>query len=156
MQTRSKVVDLSGNKFHVRRLPPEVGSFILMRMIGVRMRSADAAPVAQKAESEQAAPPVASEKINGEMQVRALAFSVFSGGVSFDDFKFIQNSCMKVVSIVKEHAGNEFPMPIVTDEGVWTADGAPVAENVGLIMQLTTEVLIFCFADFFDTSGTGA
>ena len=145
-QPRTKQLELSGRKFELRRLPPEVGSFILMRMMGVQMRD--------QADREAAKPiAAATEKpveISGEMRVRALSFIVFSGAIEFADFKFIQQHCMRCVALVTEAAGESFPMPIISDDGQWTKDGQAVADDVGLVMKLTTEVLILCFADFFE------
>jgi hypothetical protein len=89
------------------------------------------------------------------MRVRALSFSVFSGGMSFSDFQFIQGHCLQVVGVMKERAGSEFAMPLMTGDGVWTPDGKPIEDDIGLVMRLTTEVLVFCFADFFGESGPG-
>jgi hypothetical protein len=159
MQYRSKDVELLGHKFKVRKLPPEVGSFIFMRMMGVSLRAAAAEPQKPAKQNDDQAPaPVEDEpptKITGEMRVRALSFAVFSGAISFEDFKFIQTNCMQAAAIVVERQGVEFPMPLVSDAGVWTSDGEEVANNVGLTMQLTTAVLIHCFADFFDSGGPG-
>jgi hypothetical protein len=159
--SRTKIVPLSGKKYHLRRLPPEVGSFIFMRMLGVSMRAAQSeaerAPApkyASKLDTKPAKPePEPEAKLSGEMRVRALSFAVFSGGISFEDFQFIQLSCMKVVGRIDVNAGVEFPMPVMTDSGQWVDE--ELADNPGLVMQLTTEVLVFCFADFFGESGTG-
>lgn len=159
MQTRSKVVEASGHKFQIRRLPPDAGSFIFMRMLGTSMRMASSVdekekkPSAQKESSKESK--VALTETSGEMRVRALSFSVFSGGISFEDFKFIQDNCMKVASIVETRSGVEFPLPIMSDEGTWMPEGELVADDVGLVMKLTTEVLILCFADFFAESSLG-
>lgn len=155
MQTRSKVVELSGRKFHLRKLSPEVGSFILMRMLGVSMQAEAARPTQPDASQAPRSVEEAPVDITGEMHVRAITFRVFSGGMGFEDFKFVQDNCMRAVSIVEERAGVDFPMPIMNDSGVWTAEGEFVAEDVGLVMRLTTEVLIFCFAGFFAASGPG-
>ena len=153
-QPRVKSLELDGQKFEVRRLPPEVGSFILMRMMGVQMRdSAAKAETIPQAAAPSEAPASPAPEISGEMRVRTLSFIVFSGAISFDDFKFIQQHCMQCVALVKDAAGETFPMPIVSDGGVWTKDGKEIAENVGLVMKLTTEVLVLCFADFFDAGG---
>jgi hypothetical protein len=152
-QPRTKQLELNGRKFDLRRLPPEVGSFILMRMMGVQMRDQ-----ADRESVKPAAAAVATEKpveISGEMRVRALSFIVFSGAIDFADFKFIQQHCMRCVALVTEAAGESFPMPIISDDGQWTKDGQAVADDVGLVMKLTTEVLILCFADFFEADATG-
>jgi hypothetical protein len=150
---RSKIVELSGIRFQIRRLPPEVGSFIFMRMLGVSMRDrAEAKPQKQEPQEAESAAP---QDITGETRVRALSFSVFSGGMSFADFQFIQAHCLQAVGVMKERAGSEFAMPLVTSDGVWTPDGKPIEDDIGLVMRLTTEVLVFCFADFFGESGPG-
>jgi hypothetical protein len=157
VKARSKVVELSGEKFELRKLPPEVGSFIFMRMMGVQMRM-----IAERAEQEAAKPKKHAgveenaeerKKPTGEEQVRALAFVVFSGGIGFDDFKFIQKSCMECVSKFRDDTG--MPMPVM-DGGQWLPDGAQIEDNVGLVMQLTSDVLVHCFADFFESGGLGS
>ena len=150
MQSRSKVVELNGKKFELRRLPPEEGSFIFMRILGVSMKMRSDIPTPK---TEEAAGSADLPKATGEMQVKALAFAVFSGGMGFSDFKFIQNACMRVVSLHNE-AG--LPMPVMTDDGTWTADGKDLADDVGMVMKLTSEVLVFCFADFFEGGGLGS
>jgi hypothetical protein len=149
---RTKVVPLKNHKFHLRRLQPEVGSFIFMRMLGLSVRVAQDQPVQSKTESQPSEP---RAEISGEMRVRALTFAAQST-MPFEDFKFVQQSCMKVASIVVSKPEGDFPMPIMTDEGAWTPNGADVAYDIGLVMQLTTEVMVFCFADFFDDSGHGS
>lgn len=159
MQARHKVVELSGTRYQIRKLPPEVGSFIFMRMLGVSMRqSQEAAEQAPKPAVTVATSTeiVEAPKLTGEMRVRALAFAVFSGGViSFENFKFIQNACLQSAALLDTRDGVEFPMPVMTDTGIYTKEGEELADNVGMVMRLTTEVLIFCFADFFADGGAG-
>lgn len=152
MNSRSKVVEFSGSKYEVRRLLPDVGSFIFMKMMGLslRARSADKEQAEERPKDASAEPPT---PISGETQVRALAFSVFAGGIAFDDFKFIQNACIQSVS--KQRVDTGFYMPVMTGDGKYTKDGEDLETNVGLVMNLTTEVLVLCFADFFDNSGPG-
>jgi hypothetical protein len=153
MQVRSKVVEFSGHKFQVRKLLPDTGSFIFMRMLGISMR------MSAETKSEENVPKLEPnkkpEKVSGEMRVRALSFSVFSGGISFEDFKFIQAQCMKSVAIIDVREGMDFPMPVVADDGTWTPEGLVVMDDVGLVTRLTTEVLVLCFADFFEESSPG-
>lgn len=152
MHTRSKVVELSGYKFRIHKLPPEVGSFILMRLLGVSMRMAASSEPVKKDEQ----PKQQEVEISGEMKVRAITFSVFSGGLSFEDFKFIQEHCMKVVSVVKVREDVEFPLPVMLADGSYTPDGSFIADSITLITKLTTEVLVLCFADFFEESSPGS
>lgn len=162
MQVRNKIVTLGKRRFQVRRLPVEVGSYIFMRMMGASMRASSIAaesapPVPRQDAPVDSGPP--APKPTGEMQVRALAFSVLSGAMSFDDFKFVQNACLHVVSVVDEQASKaantDIPMPIMTDAGQWTPQAVDFSDNVGLVMQLTTEVLVFCFSDFFEETSSG-
>lgn len=162
MQAKTKTTDeIEGHRYLLRKLPTEVGSFILMRMLGIQMRVAAANAEEQMAKeaSKPAELSVQQEerpKPSGEDMVRAIVFSLFSGGVmSFEDFKFIQQSCMKVTSIIKEREGHDFPMPVMDDHGRWSTDGAVLADESSLVVRLTTEVLILCFADFFGGSSTG-
>ena len=152
LQPRVKQIEIGARKFELRRLSPEVGTFILMRMMGVQMRDQPAVPV-QTAPATADKPPAV--EISGETRVRVLSFVVFSGAIGFEDFKFIQQHCMRCVALISETAGESFPMPIVSDGGEWTKDGQAIADDVGLVMKLTTEVLILCFADFFEAGATG-
>jgi len=117
------------------------------------MRDRVAAPEPSSERKEESA--AEEQVVTGEMRVRALSFGVFSGGMNFADFKFIQDNCMRSVAIISERGGSEFPMPLVTGDGVWTPEGQPIADDIGLVMRLTTEVLVFCFSDFFAEGGHG-
>jgi hypothetical protein len=159
--SRSKVVELKGASYEVRKLSPDVGSFIFMRMMSISMRMMQEraereleAASKRRGSVEQVAEQPTEEQpaISGEDRVRALAFTVLSGGVEFSDFQFIQTACLKVAS-KKDENGNA--MPIMTDGGVWTKDGYGVRDDVGLVMQLVSEVLVFCFGAFFESTAPG-
>lgn len=156
MQIRSKIVDIAGTKYHLRKLPPDVGSFIFMRILGISMRQQVNAPKPAKQPERLEKQPEEETVLSGETRIRALTFAVFSGGViSLDDFRLIQQSCMKVCGVVVERAGTPFPMPIMSDGGEWTAEAEDLSGSVSLVMRLTTEVLVFCFADFFGDGEIG-
>ena len=155
-QPRTKVIPLSGKKFELRRLPPEVGSYIFIRMLGARMRmqqaTAEAAPTKPVDTTAPPAPPP-----SGEDLVKALSFVVFSSAASFDEFKFMQSSCMKVTSLIENREGMDFPMPLMSDDGQWTRGvGETVSLDVGLLTTLASEVLVLCFADFFEDRVPGS
>lgn len=153
MSVKNKIVPLGAEKFELRKLPTEVGSFIFMRMLGASMRMAASDKEEAPASTEESE---STPVITGEMRVRALVFSVMSSGMSFEDFKFVQSSCMKVTSVVVDRAGQDFPMPVMTDNGAWTPEGKDLACNPGSVMQLVSAVLVFCFADFFDGASLGS
>lgn len=155
MQARTKVVELQGKRYQLRRLPPDVGSFIFMRMMNINLRLSQEEEERQASKSQYAKTDTAPQKPKespakptGEAQVRALSFIVLSGGIPFEDFQFIQRSCLKVIGRIDTNQGVEFPIPIMTDSGQW-AD-MDVADDIGLTMNLTTEVLVHSFESFFD------
>lgn len=154
-ETRSKVVPVEGHKFQVRRLPSNVGSFILMRMLGASMRLRQDDPPKKLTEEEDKKLQESIEDISPEERVRALSFVLFSGGMSLEDFTLLQNSCMKCLSLIVMRSDQEFPVPIMNDAGAWTPEGLPFSTNFSMLTQLTQEVLILCFADFFAKRGPG-
>lgn len=147
--SRTKVVSIGTSQFELRRLPPEEGSFIFMRMLGISMRMRADAPQRMLTAEEKLAMENAP-KATGEDQVRALAFHVTSGAITFEDFKFIQRACVRCVSVFEEHGGQNLPMPILIDTGEYAPAGAAIAQQPSMLVRLMTEVLVFCFADFFD------
>lgn len=154
MQARSKVVTLLEREFQLRKLPSDVGSFILMRMIGASMRMRSAEPPEKLTEEQEAKMKEATDKITGEDRVRSLIFILFSSSMDFADFKLIQNNCLRCVSLIEERDGQKLPIPIMNDDGVWTP-GQNIDSDFSLISKLTSEVLVLCFSDFFDKSGSG-
>jgi hypothetical protein len=161
MNARSKVVDLDGTKFHVRKLTPDVGSFILMRMLGLSMQAArvEAEKHPEKTGREYEAPrPVEAKpevKVSGEDRTRALVFSIMSSGISFEEFSVVQKAWMQAVTVPYVVDGIDMPMPVMSHDGAWTKHGEGLANDVALVMRLTSEVLVFCFASFFEPSGPG-
>lgn len=152
MSQKNKTVTLGEHSFLIRKLPPEMGSFIFIRLLGVQMRTQSMAPTISKTTELSKEPEV---KPSGEDMVRSLTFlALSSGGVSFEEFKFIQRSCMDCVGINVEREAQTFPMPLLLADGRWTPEGQVVTDK-GLLMKLMMEVLVFCFADFFGESGHG-
>ncbi len=152
--SRTKAVTIGPNQYELRRLLPEEGSFIFMRMLGISMRMRADAPQKTLTAEEKLALENAP-KATGEAQVRALAFHVTSGSITFEDFKFIQRACVRCVSVFEEHGGQSLPMPILMDNGEYAPAGALISQQPSLLVRLMTEVLVFCFADFFDGNVPG-
>jgi hypothetical protein len=155
MNVRTKQVDIASRRFELRRLPPEVGSFILFRLMGASMRmSAERPAPTKKADAaDEASTDEAIKNMTGADRIRALAFAVFSGGMSFDDFKFVQQSCMRAAAVLVERGGQAFPMPLMLDNGDWTPDAEELSGEPGTVNNLVMEVLIHSLASFFETSG---
>lgn len=151
MTPRTKTVEVGERKFELRRLAPEVGSFILMRMMGVSMQMAGERPAqTAKPPSEAEAVEAVIKKMSAEDRVRALAFAVFANGMKFEDFKFVQASCVRCAALVVERAGQPFPMPLMTDAGEWTPDAEELSAEPGTVNNVVMEVLIFSLASFFE------
>lgn len=144
MKTKTKEIQIGDNSFQLRKLDPEAGSFILMRMIGA-LQSGVAAST-----GEANATPT-GEVPSGEDMVRAVAFGAFFRGLDFEMYRFVQKHCLACVSVLKGDA----PIPIVSDGGAWVATEVD-SGDVAAIMRLTVEVLVFNFADFFDQGGFGS
>ncbi len=129
----SITVDLSGQTFVIRRMSPEVGSFITTRIL---LAAADQVGQAVK---------------DGTL---FSAFTAFLRGLDFEAFKFVQHSCLAVVDRMEKLPGITAPtaMPIMNQDGSWTAPD--VAADLQLVLGLTTQSLMFNVADFFAQSGS--
>ena len=147
MTEKTKAVPLGGYSFQIKKLPADVGSFILMRLMGEAAKAAQNAPQRPVGPDEVKPDEV---KITPEDRVRGLCFIVFSGTMPFDLFQFIQRHCMLVV---RKMENESTPMPIMADDGRWA--NPEIATNHQLVVQLMIEVCIFNFADFFAENATG-
>lgn len=149
MHAKTRTVDVLGQRYQLRKLPADVGSFILMRLIGAA--SSAAAHMNQgNAETQQA--PESDKKPSGEDIVRMLVTAGLMNGIAFEEFRFIQNNVLYMVSREEGEAGF---LPIMADPGRWA--GAKLEEQIGdnhpLLMRLMMEMMVFNFADFFDQGG---
>ena len=126
-------VEINGQTFIIRRMLPEVGSFITTRIL---LAAADQVGQAAK---------------EGTL---FSAFTAFLRGLDFESFKFVQHSCLSVVDRMEQLPGIAAPtaMPIMNQDGSWTAPD--VAADLQLVLSLTTQSLMFNVADFFAQSGS--
>jgi tail assembly chaperone len=149
---KTKLVTLNNQSFQIGKVPSEAGSFILLRMIGANIQAGalarDKQPPApaQPTEGEPDKEPATSEEM-----VRATVFAAFLSGLPFDEFKFVQQSCMKVVAWLSNPKAVGAPMPVMNDYGVWAFDD--IGDDIGLVMQLTMEVLVWNLEGFFAAGG---
>lgn len=152
MKTRHKIIEIGAHRYQIGKLLPDVGSFILMQMIGAGVKRDMETPA-----SAGPAPDVSRETINSEDAVRTLAFGAFIQGLDFKAFQFIQNECLSVCCRMEaplDHPEDSIPMPIRMKDGRWAI--AEVRDDVNLVMRLTMEALVFNLADFFDQGGLRA
>ena len=89
---------------------------------------------------------------SGEDTARALCGLFFLRNTDFELHSFIQKHAMAASSKLVVVGGTENPIPIVNASGAWAAP--EVRDDVGIVSRLTTEVLIFNFADFFGQGET--
>ena len=133
MSAKTKIVEVDGARYQLRKLRPNVGSYILTRMLaaGVSSGSLGSTP---------------------KDSMLMAVFGAFLRGLDFDTFSFIQNNCLAVVGVMKQAGdGNEVPMPLASDSGVFAYP--EVADNLPLVMNLTVQSLMFNLSDFFEEGG---
>ena len=136
MSVKTKIVDVQGKQYQVRKLRPNIGSFIITRVMAAGVGTSSV-------EDDDDAP---------DKKLLVSMFSAFLKGIDFDTFSFIQNNCLAVVSRMEPAPdGQLLPMPITTDTGVFAA--LDVADDLSLVMSLTIESLLFNLSDFFDGGG---
>ena len=145
---KSNIVTLNEHRYQIGRVKPEVGSFILLKLLSANIRAG------ALAKDEQAQPSKlqpSKDAPTDEEMVRATIFGAFLSGLKFDEFKFVQQSCMQSVTWLSNPRAQGAPMPIMNDYGEWAF--SEISDNIGLVMQLTTEVLVWNLEGFFAAGG---
>lgn len=149
LKSKTKTVEVDGQKYLIRKLSANVGSFVLARVLAASAGGMMAAQDDQKTDKDTDAAKQMNAKIMASM------FAAFLRGLTFEDFSFIQNHCLAVVARLETSAGSpEVPMPIVTDTGVFAI--TEVGDDLPLVMNLTIQSLLFNLSDFFDLTGLSA
>jgi hypothetical protein len=147
MIQRTKDVTLSGLNFEIGRFLPDVGSYLLGRLIGSAMKAGENAKAQEPAPETEPA-----KKPTGEEMVRTLATALLLVGEDFELHRFVQHSCMKVCrKIEATETSARVALPVVNDSGVFFAPA--IRDDISLVMRLTVEALVFNFSDFFDQGG---
>jgi hypothetical protein len=146
---KMKLITLNGQNFQIGKVPPEAGGFILLRMIGANIQAGSLARDKQNKQVEQ--PPVDKAPATGEEMVRATVFAAFLSGLTFEEFKFVQQSCMKAVAWLSNPKAVGVAMPVMNDYGAWAFE--EIGDDIGLVMQLTMEVLVWNLEGFFAAGG---
>lgn len=140
---KTKIVELNGVRYQIRKMLPNVGSFILMKMLAAGMTAAQ-----NLGGGESNQKPADAGALSGENLVRGLVFAA-SQIFDFETHAFVQKSCISVCS--RMEGDPELPMPIVNDSGVWAIP--EIRDDIALVMNLETEALIFNLSSFFDQGG---
>jgi hypothetical protein len=152
MKPKTKTVEIGDAKYQIRKLSPDIGSFILMQSIRAAMKSGNMAGAPSG--GTQAVEEVPEAERNPEDIVRAVANAAFLGGFDFETHRFVQTSCLAACSrleIAEAPGGVEIPMPIVNSFGAWAI--LEIRDDVALVMRLAVECMVFNFSDFFSEGG---
>ena len=128
----TKVVEVKGASYQLRRMMPDDGSFILCRILAAGMT----------AESVQSQAPDAG--------VIQHMLGAFLRNLDLETFKIIQHKALSVVSRLEDGQ----PMPLVTDNGVFADQ--ELRRSISLAMALTVHSLVFNLSDFFLEGGLDA
>jgi len=141
MHQKTTEVPLSGHTYQIRRMLPDVGSYIWQKLMAgcFKAQQANANDDAVAQDEVPAAQPPAADRL------RILCGMAFMY-LDFEAFAFVQNSCMKVTSRVEE-AG---PIPVMSYDGRWSVPD--LEYNPFLVTKLMTEALVFNLSDFLSES----
>lgn len=149
MKEKTKVVEIDGTHYQIRRFAPAVGSFLLMRIIGAGIKGDGAE---DSVNGKEASSEPKGEVPGGEDLARAVIFAAFLRGLDFDMHQFVQERCMQICSRLE--GADNLPMPLVNAGGIWAIKD--VADDTALVMRLMVEALAWNFTDFFATGGLNA
>lgn len=148
MKDKHKYVTVEESRYQIRRFSPEVGSYLLGKIIGamnmlVIERIKALGEVTQTASTQETSP---RQQLD-EDAVRRLLLDSFSG-LSFDDRAMLQRKTMEACSRMEGEEG-DMPMPLTNGRGY-------LIDDLVTIMRLEMETLVFNFQDFFAAGGLSA
>ena len=146
-QPKTKIVEIDGARYQLRRLSPEAGSFIAMKLLSAAQQGPSKEGGGPRKDGEEPTAP-AQVAPSGEQMVRVVALLAFNG-LDFESHSFIQKKCLECCARLE--GDPELPMPIVNSSGAWAI--AEIKENLSLVMKLELEALVFSVAPFFESGG---
>lgn len=134
-----KIVSIAGTRYQLKKLVAADGSYILFRMMGmlqeVATASANNATAKEPAETQPETSP--------EDKARVIVSFGMYGGKDYEFHKFVQQKAIAACSRMEA----ELPMPLMNDAGKWAIP--EIRDNMGLVVRLATESLVFSLSDFF-------
>lgn len=148
MRPKTKIIEIAGTRYLIRRLAPDVGSFVLMQILKTGIKAASGAPKQYDGEYQR------DEASDPEQVVRAMVMALGMDSSAFEQHAFIQNKCLQACARIESNAGVDAPMPLMTDAGVWAI--AEVQDDLLTVLSLVTECLVFTLSDFFASGGFAA
>ena len=155
MHEKTKVVEVGGQRWQLRRMTPVDGSYCWQRIMAATYRSAQATqkPAEQLSAAEEARMEEAIKKATPEQRLRTTCGMAFMS-LTYDETKFMHKAGLGVTCRLESLAGVDTPMPVVDDSGrfaVQELEGDPA-----LVTQLVTEALVFNLLPFMAENTTTA
>lgn len=151
METRSKTitVEVGDARYQVRRLAPDVGSYIWQRLqFGAYKGAMAVLRTGQEpggGQPEKSAADV--QPLTIQDRLRALCGGAFMC-MDYADFQFVQLACMKAITRLELNAGQEMPVPLVMEDGRWVLQD--VADDPALVTRLMVEAVVFNMVPFLE------
>lgn len=146
MKEKTKIVTLDDVRYQVSRFRPDVGTFILMRLMGAVVK-AGAENASNAPTSAEGAEPPSPQDV-----ARMVCGAALMGNVDQEFHQYVQRQALVLCSRLEQHEGTETPIPISTATELLP----DIADDFGLVMRLTMECLVFNFSDFFAQGGMRA
>ena len=149
---KTKIIEIGGSKYQLRKMTPAAGSFIYFKMIGAVLNQVNEATVADTAKARES-----SAKMTPEEKARALVVSTFMRGLDYQHVEFAQRHAMMATSRVVDTGGAEAIIPVMTDDGRWVQPGPgepDLQDEPDVVQQITTEALVYSIASFFGAGST--
>jgi hypothetical protein len=150
MKEKEKTVEVSGQRWMIRRMTPVAGSYIWQRLMAAMFKAQAAAPQVEEDSAAAAQTEEAVAKATPEQRLRGMCGVAFTY-LTFVDTEFIQAAAMKVTSRIENLAGVDTPMPVMMNDGRYAI--AEIADDPFLVTRLTMEALVFNLASFLEESG---
>lgn len=147
MKPKTKVITVAGANYQLSKLSPEVGSFILWKIIGgVRKAVETASPATQVEPAESAK----TENQDFEAKTRGM-ISIALGTMDLELHALIQKHAIAAVSEWVLAGTTEVGRPLVSSDGRWA--NPEVRDNLMVVNRLVMELLVFNLSDFFEQGG---
>jgi len=153
VKDKTKRVMIDGTQYQIKRFAPDVGSFILGRILNsinkvlIETMKAFGDAVRDVQPAPATSPAAAPTQEQTEERIRRMATDAF-GVMSFEERSVVQQKCLQVCARVETHS-EETLMPLANANGC-------LVDDLQLILRLELETLVFNFYDFFAEGGLNA
>jgi len=141
---KTKIAEVQGVKYQIRKMLPDVGSYIYMRMMGALLEF-------KRSGGADEQPSEAESSMDEEQKARLLC-GLAAMKLSFEDTQFVQRQALMTVSKAVLGANSESFIPVMQDTGRWT--DPDMANDIALVQSLVQESLVFSLSGFFSGSGS--